>query len=274
MTGQRQKLIEEAETRDKAARAIALAEQQALIDRHLVERRALDQVARLQNLEPVFAKTVDPRQRLQDRRDDLPYSKAQLQQNPALVLDHISHTKAEFGRADVLRTLAKRIDKPAEPQDAAAKALASPELVKLGDGVLPRCTTRDYRAAEDSLHKSAHDLATKTGFTIAQNHVNAAMSDQSKRMQKAFGGQLSAEQQTGLQHILGANRLSCVVGLAGASKSTLLDTARDAWQRQGMVVHGAALAGKAADGLEEASGIPSRTPASLEMSWKNGNEPI
>ncbi len=39
-------------------------------------------------------------------------------------------------------------------------------------------------------------------------------------------------------------------------------------------MHGAALAGKAAEELETASGINSRTLASLEMSWKNGYAPI
>lgn len=57
-------------------------------------------------------------------------------------------------------------------------------------------------------------------------------------------------------------------------KSTLLAVARDAWERQGYMVHGAALAGKAADSLETASSIASRTLASLEASWKCGYEPV
>ena len=39
-------------------------------------------------------------------------------------------------------------------------------------------------------------------------------------------------------------------------------------------MHGAALSGKAAEGLQSASGIASRTLASLETSWKNGYAPI
>lgn len=274
ITGQRQRVLAEAEARATEAKRLQLREQQALIERHLSERRALERDAQERDLGSVFAQANDPRETLKARPDDLPFSKSQLQKDPSLVLDHISQTKACFGRADILRALAKRIDPPAELRDAAAKALTSPDLIRLEGSALPRFTTRGYRAAEDKLAASANALTTRTGFAVTEQHIAQAMSDQDKRMRRAFGGALSAEQREGLRHILGANRLACVVGLAGAGKSTMLDTARDAWQRQGLVVHGAALAGKAADGLQDSSGIPSRTLASLEMSWKNGHEPI
>ncbi len=58
--------------------------------------------------------------------------------------------------------------------------------------------------------------------------------------------------------------------MAGTGKSTMLMSAREAWQAQVYRVHGAALAAKAAEGLEESFGIASRTLASWERGWERG----
>lgn len=276
-TGQYQAMQRRFEDAARASEDRARAAQQALISKHLAERQALIRDGQKQGLSAAFhgQTQADPKQVLVLRDEGLPYSKAQLLKSPERVLEHVSQTKASFKRVDVLRALAHRIDDPMALQKAADQAMKSPQLVRLpDDGSTPVFTTRDYRQAEHALDRAAHSMSVQGGFAVNSAHIKQAVKAQNTRMHRAFGGELSHEQCAALDHVLRGKQLSSVVGLAGAGKSTLLATARDAWARQGITVHGAAMAGKAAEELESASGIASRTLASLELSWKSGNNPI
>ncbi len=257
--------------------AHARAAHQALVTRHLTEHRALAQDAQRHGLSSVFHQqaNTDPQQALVLNDKGLPHSQAQLIAQPALVLDHVPRTKSSFKRPDVLRALAQRIEDPLTLQNTVDRAFQPSELVRLPhDGAQPVFTTRDYRNAECTLDHAARIMSAKNGYGVAADPWPLQFLHRTRRCTELFGGTLSAEQKAALCHMLGKKRLSFVIGLAGAGKSTLLATARDAWTRQGFKVHGAALAGKAAEGLNSASGIKSRTLASLEMSWENGHDPI
>lgn len=250
-------------------------ERQALIDWHLEARR--DLARRTTNLtrelDEIFiaATWPDSRQKLILLKEAAPFTPAQLAEKPALILAQVSHKKARFSETEVKRALAEFIDNPLALRGAIDTALAASELVRLEGNDL---TTRDYQEAERKLEAVAAAMAASGGFAVASHHIGAAVGEQDAQMRERFGGSLSAEQRSALFNVLDDSRLSCVVGLAGAGKSTMLQTARLAWVRQGTRVHGAALSGKAAEGLQTASGIESRTLASLETSWKNGYEPI
>ena len=190
------------------------------------------------------------------------------------VLAELSDKKAAFDRTDILRTLTQHTQDPLVLKEAVDQALQSPELITLDGGKTPRYTTRDYRAHEDRLHASVDAMAASRGFGVSKANIDRAMRDQNQIMHRDFGGALSAEQRAALGHVTGDAQLSSIVGLAGAGKSTLLKTAAQAWERQGITVHGAALAGKAAEELQKASGIKSRTLAALETSWENDHAPI
>ena len=66
--------------------------------------------------------------------------------------------------------------------------------------------------------------------------------------------------------------VAVIVGQAGTGKTFALDAAREAWHRTGLRVRGAALAAKAARGLEAGSGIPSQTIASLLQDLDSGRD--
>ena len=186
-TGRYQTFVKQSEAAACAAQVRDRTEQQALIDRHLSERRAL--TLELQRYRPAQdGPTVgkpDARQALELPADDLALSREQLLRDPALILPALSKMQAQFTRKDVLRALAKRIDDPFELRDATDRALQSEELVRLPSDKEPVFTTRDYQAAEDRLHASANALAATVGVQVDERNRSAAITAQNKMMRKA-----------------------------------------------------------------------------------------
>ena len=195
-----------------------------------------------------------------------------IREKPEQALTLVTNEKSVFDRTDVARTLHRYIDDPDAFQAAFAKAMASPALVELrpeqrdefGRTLEPaRYSTKEMIAVERQLADSADKMAQSRTFGVSRRHVEQAIAD------RPF---LAEEQRQAVRHITGPERIEAVVGMAGAGKSTMLGAARQAWEAEGYEVMGAALAGKAAEGLEESSGIRSRTLASFERSWERGRD--
>ncbi len=118
---------------------------------------------------------------------------------------------------------------------------------------------RLQRASELMAERERHrtdEQAREAAFTSAQGR----------------GLDLSGEQRAAFDHVIGGRDLSVIVGYAGTGKSAMLGVAREAWERSGFEVRGAALSGIAAEGLENGSGIASRTIASMEHGWSQGRD--
>ncbi|KND61495.1 Conjugal transfer protein traA [Candidatus Burkholderia verschuerenii] len=184
-----------------------------------------------------------------------------------------------FDRRDVAKALHRYInDDRQEFQSAFAKVMASPALVELqaerrddqGRVLEPtRYSTREMVGIERDMAISADRMADDRGglpgrwFGVAGRRVEAAIAARQRG-----GFVLADEQRAAIEHVTGPKRIAAVVGLAGAGKSTMLAVAREACEAKGYRVHGAALAGNAAEGLEESAGIASRTLASWERGWE------
>jgi Ti-type conjugative transfer relaxase TraA len=260
----------------RANRHLALAGHDIRID-HRSHRDCGLEIEPTQHI-GVHASQMERRGKPVDRRrqdaDGAAHNAKLIREKPEQALAVITNEKSVFDRTDVAIVLHRYIENPDDFQAAFAKAMASPALVELrterrdesGRTVEPaRYSTKEMIAVERRIAESADRMAEGRSFAVASRKVEQAIAA------RAF---LAEEQRDAIRHIAGPERISAVVGLAGAGKSTMLDAAREAWEAEGYRVHGAALAGKAAEGLEESSGIASRTLASWERGWERGYDQL
>lgn len=201
--------------------------------------------------------------------------------DPELLLKQLSNERSTFDERDIAKALHRYVDDPVDFANIRARLMASDDLVLLKPQQIEAesgrisepaiFTTRDILRIEYDMAQSARVLADRRGLIVAGERVSKAISSvETQDPERRF--QLDPEQVDAVRHVTGDTAIAAVIGLAGAGKSTLLAAARVAWQKEGRRVIGAALAGKAAEGLEDSSGIKSRTLASWELAWAGGRE--
>ncbi len=196
-----------------------------------------------------------------------------VKQNPEHVLSLLTEKEASFTRHSIAKALNSYIDDPQDYQAAYQKVMASDALVQLtpktdNPKLKTRYSTREMIDLETTLMSNAKDMAQTGGFKVSARNKEIAINTANKALHNE-GVSLSEEQRQAIRHVTDDKQLSSVIGVAGAGKSTILAAARDAWEAEGRRVYGAALAGKAAKGLEQSSGIGSKTLASYELAWEH-----
>jgi len=187
---------------------------------------------------------------------------AQMRAHPEQAIDALLRNKTSFTERDLKRHFGRALRDDAEIERAVERVLKDERCLIAGErGGLRHYTSREVLAEQAALRGSlgallqARDGQRRTGFAERFNGPAPA---------------LSAEQRAAVESITGERHLSVVSGYAGAGKSTMLHAARLTWEAQGKQVLGCALAGKAAKGLEESSGIASDTLAKRMMDLEKG----
>ncbi len=208
-------------------------------------------------------------ERIEEHRAIATRNGARIIADPTVALDAITHQQATFTTRDLARFVHRHSDGK-EQFDAVMGAVRSaPDLVALGkDGRgEERFTSRQMIETEQRLQRASELIAERKQHAVTERSRDAALARAGEH-----GLVLTGEQRAAFEHVTGERGLSVVVGYAGTGKSAMLGVAREAWENAGYTVRGAALSGIAAEGLENGSGIASRTIASLEHQWSEGRE--
>ena len=208
-------------------------------------------------------------ERIEDHRAVAQRNGERMIADPRVALDAITHHQATFTQRDMAMFVHRHSDGKDQFDAVMSAVKASPDMIALGkDGRgEDRFTSREMVETEQRLQRAAEVMAERERHRVSEGDREGALARAAER-----GMELSGEQRAAFDHVTGERDLSLVVGYAGTGKSAMLGVAREAWESAGLEVRGVALSGIAAEGLENGSGIASRTIASMEHGWSQGRD--
>lgn len=192
------------------------------------------------------------------------------------ILYSITDKKAIFRPQDLFyQTAIQSVEKgsnAAECEQNVKRLMRDQEVVELSSESQfdPQYTTQSVLNCERMMVQTARDLSSRFTKSLSEPEIQRAL----KKAESELGFPFDDEQIEAVYNALNGPDISIVQGSAGAGKTTLMLAARHAYNEKGYKVLGASIAKKAADNLQEETGIQSVTVASLINKITNGTNPL
>jgi Ti-type conjugative transfer relaxase TraA len=193
--------------------------------------------------------------------------------NPELVFSIVTSNHSTFTRHDIVRVLNRYIDDADQFREMQDRLLGSNHLVQLEakKGKEPIYTTDEILRVELGLVNTAERMSVQQTHPVSDEVIKGVIIKQNENLVE-YGG-LSSDQAGAIRHMLSGEQISCVVGYAGAGKTTSLEAAKEAWEVSGYKVIGLAPTGKAAREIEDC-GIRSMTIHKFLLAQSQGREQL
>ncbi len=197
----------------------------------------------------------------------------------------MTHSTSTFTRKDGIQAWCEQLPLGADVSVTELEAevdrmLASPTFVPIlnagaqtGDAIRRRDGRLVVAAGSERRYSTPELLATEQRIIAEAAQPAQAPTADPRAVEVVVDerGALADEQATMVRRLtLDPCRVALVVGKAGAGKTFALDAAREAWERSGVTVLGAAVARRAARELEEGAGIVSTSVAALLADLRRG----
>ncbi|CAL7962254.1 Plasmid mobilization system relaxase [Gammaproteobacteria bacterium] len=206
---------------------------------------------------------LDHEQRIKEHRLIAKENGDKILEDPGIALKAITHHQSTFTYQDLARFINRHTIDAQQFQVVYEKVKASEQIITLTDEQgKERFTTKEMQVLESKMLATAIELKESAHITAESVYDDPT------------GAYLAPQQQDALNHIIEDGDIKCLIGYAGTGKSRLLGQAKEIWEKDGYRVHGATLSGIAAENLEAASGIESRTLASRCYYWDRGAEKL
>lgn len=242
------------------------------------KKESLDSSDGLSLLDRGFVTSKPRTDRVQEFREVQLRNLYRIVRKPETVFDIVTRHHATFMWGDVQKKLHQYVDNAELFQRLDARLRNSKELILLKmEGIKDQegrieeraiYTTRRMLKAERELVRTAERLADSKSHAVSSSSLEQGLENIQKSLEEK-GFKLSDGQEKAIRHLVEEGQLKCMVGYAGAGKTTALEACRDIWETEGYQVYGLAPTGKAAQNLE-GSGISSQTLHKFLKSFEEG----